>query len=98
MNLEDFKLISLDLTALIDPLEVWIEIFHADREFTIPGQLIEGFLYNDQVLETDKICLRYNWQMIDYIDVEVYGKYRQAWYRLTLSQFAQIRNYIAEIQ
>lgn len=97
-TLENFKLINMDSTNIFNPTDVWISIFKADRSFYIKGTMIEGHILNDLVLESDKLCIRYNWDFQDSVDVEVYGNGRQGWYRLSIPQFHAIRNYIAEIQ
>lgn len=79
--------------------DVWIELFKPEQEFIISGNLIEGKLYKNLVKLTDKLCLRYAWNLQSFIDVEVYGlgSNRQAWFRLDISQFNLIKNYIKEL-
>lgn len=95
--LQNFKLEALDITNLSNPKTVWIEIFKPDREFIIDGDLIEGYIRDNRVLESDQICLRFNWEMKDFIDVEIYGNGHMAWYQLTIPQFNKIKYFIKEI-
>jgi len=96
-SIRNFEFISLDLTDILNPKDVWIDIYAPDREFYIEGELKEGHIRDNQVIESDKICLRYNWDLKDFVDVEIYGNGRCAWYRLSIKQFNKIRYYIQEI-
>lgn len=96
--LENFNFDLLDPKSIFDEDNVFIDICKPDRSFKIEGNLIEGRIPNNLVLESDKICLRYSFLMRDFIDVECYGNGRMAWFRLNLKQFAKIKYYLAFIQ
>lgn len=93
----NFLLDPLDVTDVFNPKTVWIEIFKPDKSFYIEGNLMEGYIRNNMVLECDKLCIRYNWNFKDYIDVEVYSHGRNAWFRLNEKQFNKIKYMIKEI-
>jgi hypothetical protein len=87
----------LDLPKELNSTDVFIEVFAPDSNFVITGMLMEGHISGDLVKETDMVCLRYYWDLGDYIDVEVYGNGRNAWYRLSKRQFNKIKNFLHEI-
>ncbi len=78
--------------------EVLIEVYKPDREFFIEGELVEGGIAENLVREADTLCIRFSWDLQDFIDIEVYSKGRCAWFRLTHNQFDKIKNYIQEVQ
>lgn len=78
--------------------DVFIEVFHPDRSFVIEGKLMEGFISDNLVLEQDKLCIRYSWDLKEFIDIECYSNGRSAWYRLTEPQFNKIKYYLHNIQ
>lgn len=96
MKIQNFN--DKEMKELLNADGIWIEVFKPDREFKIEGELLEGFIRDNVVLTTDKICVRYNWLLKDYVDIEPYGNGRQAWYRLTMDQFNKIKYYLQGIQ
>lgn len=99
MNLlNDSKFDLLVLKGLLDHDNVYIDIFKPDRSFIIEGQIIQGSINNNLVLESDKICLRYSLFTKDFIDLECYGNGRMVWMKLTMKQFNKIKYYLAQIQ
>ncbi len=88
---------TIDLIEMLSIDDVFIELFRPDREFVIEGTPIEGLLPDNLVLETDKLCLRFSWQLKDSVDVEVYGQGRLFWLRLSQAQFNKIKFYLHEI-
>lgn len=96
-SLQNFKLNSLDITDVLNPQDVWIDVFAPDRQFKIEGVLMDGYINDDLVLDTDKLCLRYSWNLQDFVDIEVYSAGRSAWYRLTYQDFNKIKYFIHEI-
>ena len=91
------ELVHQGIDKFLAQKNTWIEIFHADSNFHIEGEVMEGYIADDLVLSTDKICVRYSQENRKVVDVEVYSNGRLCWYRCSLPQFSAIKYNLREV-
>ena len=95
VNIEHLK---DELSKALDVDNVWIEVFKPSSDFHIEGELIEGYIRDNVVLLSDRLCIRYNLLQKEFVDVECFGNGRMSWHRCTMQQFKKIQHHIMEIQ